>query len=180
MPEKFAEIFENITDPFARVEKLFELSGMPKRTAATIAKRIQKRYNNANLAVKDVRTKDILVGLESKIEMALDYMDDSTFAKANLRDIAITLGILIEKRQLLRGEPTQILSVEERTQLNISIPLIIKEAKRRGMTFDMDPIDADSEPGVHVRLLPHKNQTERKLDKTKETMTRRRKEINLE
>jgi len=180
LPEEFAEIFEEITDPLARVEKLLELTDMPKRTAKTIMRRIQTRYNNANRAVKDIKTKDIVVGLESKIEMALEYMDDTAFAKANLRDLGIVLGILIEKRQLLRGEPTQILSVEERMSLDISIPLIVKEAQRRGMTIDMDPIDASSEEGVHARLLPHKNQTERKLDKTAETMTRRRKEINIE
>ena len=180
LPEQFAEIFEEITDPLARVEKLLEMADMPKRTAKTIMRRIQTRYNNANRAVKEIRTKDIVIGLEAKIDMALEYMDDTVFAKANLRDLSIALGILIEKRQLLRGEPTQILSTEERKTLDISIPLIVKEAQRRGMIIDMTPIDARSEEGVSARLLPHKNQTERTLNKTAETMKRRRKEINIE
>lgn len=179
-PEKFAEIFEEITDPLARVEKLLEMADMPKRTAKTIMRRIQTRYNNANRAVKEIKTRDITVALESKIGMALEYMDDTVFAKANLRDLSIALSILIEKRQLLRGEPTQILSTEERTTLDISIPLIVKEAQRRGMLIDLAPIDASSEEGVSARLLPHKNQTERTLNKTAETMKRRRKEINIE
>lgn len=180
LPEEFAEIFEQITDPLARVEKLLEMADMPKRTAKTIMRRIQTRYNNVNRAVKEIKTRDIVSALESKIELAFDYMDDTAFARASLRDLSITLGILIEKRQLLRGEPTQILSTEERQTLDISIPLIVKEAQRRGMIIEMTPIDASSEEGVSARLLPHKNQTERTLNKTAETMTRRRKEINIE
>ena len=40
---------------------------------------------------------------------------------------------LIEKRQLLKGEPTQIISVDERKTLNQLLPLLIVEAQRRNV-----------------------------------------------
>jgi hypothetical protein len=43
---------------------------------------------------------------------------------------------MIEKRQLLRGEPTQIISDAERKKLHELLPLAIAEAQRRGLTLD--------------------------------------------
>ena len=48
-------------------------------------------------------------------------------------------GILIEKKQLLAGLPTSILSIEDRRSINQMLPLLLKEANRRGITIDQTP-----------------------------------------
>jgi hypothetical protein len=47
------------------------------------------------------------------------------------------LGVMIEKRNLLRGEPTAIISDHERKKLHELLPALLEEAKRRGaVTLD--------------------------------------------
>ncbi len=43
---------------------------------------------------------------------------------------------MVEKRQLLRGEATVIVSDLERKKLNELLPLLIAEGQRRGITIE--------------------------------------------
>ena len=61
-------------------------------------------------------------------------------ADANFRDLSMGVAQLIEKRQLLKGEPTQIVSVDERKTLNQLLPLLIQEAARRGVIVSPPPM----------------------------------------
>ena len=74
--------------------------------------------------------------LDTNIEKALLYLDDFVLAGASAKDLAIVTGILLDKRQVLKGEPTQRISIEERGKLEDLIPMLISEAKRRGMAID--------------------------------------------
>ena len=65
----------------------------------------------------------------------MTYIDDYVMADANYRDLCMGLGILVEKRQLLKGEPTQIISVDERKTLNQLLPPLIVEAQRRNVAI---------------------------------------------
>lgn len=90
---------------------------------------------------KSYSLKETMEQIDSKIAMALDCMDDFTFANASLKELGIYFGIMVDKGQLLRGQPTQILSIEERKNINELMPYLIQEAKRRGITIDMEPIE---------------------------------------
>lgn len=155
-PELAAAVGEQI-DKHDRLKdflKAAEACGMPKAMANALKRRMETRYLPATEAFRKTDTRELLRLLDDRAVKALEYMDDVAFAEAPLRDLAVSLGILIEKRQLLRGEPTQILTVEERSNLNDLIPAIVKEAKRRGMVIDSTPVRVDDEDGVHTTVLP--------------------------
>ncbi len=69
------------------------------------------RVEGSKLAKKittDSNTKeDFLSALKKKREEALASLTQDKLEKANARDTAISLGILIEKVQLLSGQPTE-------------------------------------------------------------------------
>jgi hypothetical protein len=63
--------------------------------------------------------------------------------------LAIITGILTEKEQLLLGKPTQILSHQERKNLNELIPVLIQEARRRGIDFG---ISAETTDAIYTEI----------------------------
>jgi hypothetical protein len=89
--------------------------------------------------------------MEEKLYRALLMMDDTVIAAAGPRDLSTMIAMLTEKRQLLRGEPTAIVSVEQRGSLARLGRLILEEMKRRGEVVDAEPtapkIDDEDEGG---------------------------------
>ena len=83
---------------------------------------------------------------EEKLHMIRHYMDDKTMAEASARDLGLIAGVLIEKRQLLRGEPTQIISDHERRKIHELMPELVAEAKRRGLTVDGQVLEKTVSP----------------------------------
>ena len=65
-----------------------------------------------------------------------EFFDDKVMAEASARDIMLGIGVMIEKRNLLRGEPTAIISDHERKKLHELLPALIAESKRRGITVE--------------------------------------------
>lgn len=88
---------------------------------------------------KKLTTDTIVEGLEDKLAKVLHHMDDERFQEANLSTLVKAAGLLIDRRALLRGEPTQIVSSEERAALPKLLPILLLEAKRRG--FDARVIE---------------------------------------
>ena len=152
-PEQTAVALENLVDPLAKFEEIAEAAGLPKKTVNILARRLKRRWVPVADKMRVVSQKDLLMKIEDKMVQSLDYMDDVTFASAPLRDLAMCFGILHDKRQLLMGQPTQILSVTERKELNELIPDIIAEAQRRGITIDAAPVNAQMEEGVSTHVV---------------------------
>lgn len=152
-PENTAAALEALSDPFAKLKDAAEACGFPQVTIQALVRRMETKYKPVGDEITALKTPALLSLIEEKIGMCLEHMDDYTFANAELRDLAVTFGILAEKRQLLRGEPTQILSVNERTHMNDLLPMIVKEATRRGMTIDATPTQVEHEAGVDTRVL---------------------------
>ena len=160
-PERAADVVMNDPsgeDPIKRFMEAAESCGMPKGMALSLKKRMETRYLPASESLRAVNTGTLIQYLDDRALKALEYMDDAVFAEAPLRDLAVSMGILIEKRQLLRGEPTQILTIEERSSLDDLIPLIVDEAHRRGMTIDNNPMRANDIEGEAVTVLPQEPQ----------------------
>lgn len=137
-PEAVADLMLAHSNQFKTLETAMKESGLHRNTASAILKRVKARNLPVVHELKNITTKEIMSQLDSKIQMTLDYMDDFVIAGANYRDLTIGLGIMLEKRQLLNGEPTQIMSMEERKNLNELLPYIIAETRRRGITIDQN------------------------------------------
>ena len=124
--------------------------GLNQKVTNALLKRLEQPVNGN----KKYSPKELLEQLDLKIALGLDYMDDLAFASASLKELSISMGILIEKRQLLQGQPTQIMSHQEVKELDELIPALYEECKRRGLTIEATPIHHDDEEPVDVLPPP--------------------------
>ena len=140
-PDKAAVLVDSVTDPdvygkLHRIRQAIKDSGLPERFGKAILKRLETRYLNVKTEIRALKTGEILDMIGEKIHLAGQYLDDHAMAEASARDLMLGMSALVEKRQLLRGEPTQIVSDLERKRLNELLPLLHSEMSRRGITYD--------------------------------------------
>lgn len=70
---------------------------------------------------------------------ALDtYLSDdeawfSKLEKASLRDVAIMEGVYIDKLQALRGQATQVISIQHQEKLDQVLPALMQIMQQRGL-----------------------------------------------
>lgn len=143
-PEVAAAAIEAAADPMAetqkeaiaRVNEALKASGLPDKVSEALVRRLKVKYANATFAARELRTTEILEMLGKKIDHAAFYLDDKVLSEASARDLMLGITALVEKRNLLRGEPTAIVSDHERKKLNELAPALLAEIKRRGMTLE--------------------------------------------
>lgn len=148
-PAKFAAIVDAATEPEAKLEsirKVFKDYGLPPIASEALLRRIRQKYFGVVEATRSLKSGEIVDALNNKIDLALRYMDDKTMSEASFRDLALGTAAMIEKRQLLRGEPTQIISDAERAKLHELLPRVIAEAQRRGLTVEGQVTSKSIEP----------------------------------
>ncbi len=98
-----------------------------------------------------------LQSLDHTIERVLGGLTQKKVDKAGIRDLAVAYGILIDKKQLLEGKPTQILSIEERREMPQLLRLLLAEAERREMTLT---VDTRSDEAVGTDVAPREGTVE--------------------
>ena len=143
-PEIAAAAIEAAADPLLKTQKAaiekvnaeLEAAGLPAKVNQALVRRMMVKYANAITVKKAASTKEIIDGLEKNICLIDSYIDDKVCAEANLRDLGLVKSALIEKRNLLRGEPTTIISDAERAKLTDLLPVLIEEGKRRGIIIE--------------------------------------------
>ena len=119
------------------VDRLLDLCrtlGMEKMQIATIRNRILP--SKIREASRDDR--EVIERLRQARDRALDYLDDVTLASAPAKDLANIVAVLTDRIQLLSGQPTQIMRVEDRRTLNELGEALFNELNRRGIkTIDV-------------------------------------------
>lgn len=153
-PEVAAAALEAAADPVAetqkaaleRVNQQLQAAGVPDRVSDALLRRLRTKYANTVFAARELRTAEILEMLGKKIDLAAFYLDDKVMSEASARDIMLGLGVLIEKRNLLRGEPTAIISDHERKKLHELAPALLAEIKRRGLTIEGQVLEKSVAP----------------------------------
>lgn len=159
--EKGADVIAALTDPQrGTFKEIARSEGMSQRAVERLNDKVDSTLVATKLKLEHVRTKDLLRLVSHNVKRVLEAFSDEDIARASLKDKAITTGILLEKRQLLAGEPTQILSIHDRGKLDELVAVIIKESVRRGVTIDVtngtaQVINADNDPyTTHQRPDP--------------------------
>lgn len=143
-PELAAAALEAASDPWSesrrkaieRVNSQLKELGIPDKVSEALVKRLKVKYAGAVYAAKELRTAEILEMLGRKIDLCAFYLDDKVLSEASARDIMLGMTALVEKRNLLRGEATVIVSDLERKKLHEMMPLLIAEGQRRGITIE--------------------------------------------
>lgn len=137
------ELVENAVD---KVNQAMQDAGFRERVRASLVRRLKVKHGDEETIPHRPNTQEITGLIEEKIHLGLTYMDDKVFSEASFRDLSVGVSALIEKRALLRGEPTQILSNHERAKLHELLPLAIAEAQRRGLTIPGTVTEKTIEP----------------------------------
>jgi len=139
-PEKVARFIEAFADDSYdnNISKLADTVGLPQSTARALVRRLEGKFQPVVEEARRVTSDFLVKKIEDKLPILLDAIDRDKVDKSTLRDIAVAFGVLAEKRQLLKGEPTQILTYEERKNLNSLGPALFRELKRRDMVIDVD------------------------------------------
>lgn len=135
-PAKAAAAIEAMTDPYQGVQDAMTASGLPAQTIAALMKRLRVKYQNVTSEVRNLQTGELSEIIGKKIHLLSLYLDDKVASEASARDLAMAMAQLTEKRQLLRGEPTAIVSDHERAKLHELLPKLIAEGQRRGITIE--------------------------------------------
>lgn len=143
-PAKAGELLALLTTPSeARLGEIAEAVGLSKEVVGRFVEVMRTSYMAFNEEVREVSANEFLPLIDTRAKQALQFMTPEKMAAANVRDLAVMFGVLMEKRQLLRGEPTQILSVDDRRQMTTLMPFMLKEAQRRGMMPDVVTVEAN-------------------------------------
>ncbi|KKK77659.1 hypothetical protein LCGC14_2851380 [marine sediment metagenome] len=120
-----------------RAKSIAEECGLGEGFVNAIKKRLERKHIATTEALRATNNKELLAVLDDRLFRMLQYMDDFVMADASLRDLSFSAEMLMRQRQLLLGQPTQILSVQERRNINDLLGACFKEAKRRGMTIEV-------------------------------------------
>ena len=155
-PEAAAAAIDAATDPLTSIRKAAKESGLPLSTVQALIKRMETRHRPLTDEIKTFKTKELLGMIEDRLFRALHYLDDVVLSGSNARDLAVIAGVLFDKRQLLRGEPTEIQS-REKSMENVEIlKVAMRELASRGMVTVVDgkPVFADKALQENAALPP--------------------------
>ena len=146
-PERAAAVLDAMTDPrYEALTQACEAAGLSKRVSSGLVNRLRQKYYGVLTEAKNLQKRDLDDLLGKKIHLMLHYIDDSNAAQAGVRDLAMGAAQLIEKQQLIRGEPTAIISDHERAKLHELAPALLREIKRRGLTIEGHIVEKVIEP----------------------------------
>lgn len=147
-PEKAAAIIDAATDPSLTIQAIAEAEGVPQRTADTLVERFRKRYGGTSGVLAKLKSEAIEERVGAVAVEILDSIDAEDLKKANLYQKVLSSAILIDKRQILNREPTEVISIEDRRMLPELASALMEEIKRRENTVDVTPVSSQpvSEP----------------------------------
>jgi hypothetical protein len=132
-------LFEFATQPADAVRQGLLARGFSATTVDRFLELMRQKETGAGQLVKGYSQRDFLAQLREKSQLALSHVTPEKLEAAGVKDIAITVGILTEKAQLLDNRPTAIFSFEERAPMADLLKVALKEAGRRQMVIDLDP-----------------------------------------
>jgi hypothetical protein len=113
-----------------------EAAGVPRKMAMALGRRVAMNYGPVKEEFKKLDLKALATATQEKAQMILSYIDEAAIVGMNAKDLAMAFGILVDKAQLLGGRPTQIYDFNIRRKLEVLMPELLAEAKRRGITVE--------------------------------------------
>ena len=119
--------------------ELMKRAGVPAELAGQVAARIDANTGNAAPIPERLDSAYFLEMTEQKLAKFLRALDDQTIASMTGNDLVKAVSVFIEKRALLRGEPTQIVSHRDRQRIDEVIKMLWESAQKRGITLDLRP-----------------------------------------
>ncbi len=112
--------------------------GYDANTMERLAERCQGRPLSARGRFR-LDDQELLAVIDDRLARVFEYFDDHVLSKMDGRNLMVAAGILTDKRQLLRGEPTAITRFQDMRKMDEILEAVGKELKRRGKLVDVTP-----------------------------------------
>lgn len=149
--ERQAKALMAATDPtLATIKAAAEEAGVSPGVMSKFMTLLSQELGSTQTAIKEARIDNVKKLFGSTVERILGKVTEEDIENASLRDKMVAAGIATEKWLLMRGQPTQILAVEERMKLDEIAPAILKELERRGVDLILDPSTGAYSPAKPV------------------------------
>jgi len=111
------------------------LANLEREATAVDSEKLLAKWNKDIAARGPVTDKSLLADVEEIIGLLIFFLRENTVALARTspKDHVATLVKLVEKRQLLKGEPTAITRLEDVRKVDEALEALYAEAERRGL-----------------------------------------------
>ena len=126
-------------EKYAMLRQAMKDAGLKPTMITGFMKRLRTNFAPVLANAERLTTQELIKQLESKLSLTLGFMDEFAVSQASFKDMSIALGLMIDRKQLLEGKPTMVLDHTTRLQIQESLPMLIQEAKRRGITIENPP-----------------------------------------
>ena len=144
---KWAEIGRQLGMDHRNAQKAHQRahSKMAQQGPAPSQERQQELQETCKEALEKVRGKiddKMLSAAAAEVaQMALWRLlnDHALWDRASIKELASVSVMMIDKRQLLRGEPTQITKIQDIRELDEMAKLLHEEMEKRGLMIDVTP-----------------------------------------
>lgn len=136
-------------NPFLKDMKEFreacKRAGLRPSIVNALERRMKVQYGPVVAEGKRMLAEEILPMLQEKIQTGAGYLDDYAWSTMSGKDIGVVMGILIDRHELLSGRPTQRVDFTARLEVAQSLPMLMAEARRRGIELPM--VEVVRDPG---------------------------------
>lgn len=116
---------------------LVKRSGVSGVLAEEVARALEMMAGAAEMPAERLDSAYFLEEVERKLALGLASLTPVKIAGASVGDLQKLVSMLVEKRALLRGEPTQIVSHRERRRIDEVLPMLVAAAQKRGVVLDL-------------------------------------------
>ena len=131
----------NVGHCYARAQAKMLQAGPPP------TQELQEACDAALAAIRGKIDDKVLSAASAEISyMALWRLahDPQIWNRASVKDLAAVAGMMVDKRQLLRGEPTQVIKIQDIRKLDEMAKALHEEMERRGLLVDVTPEAGDA------------------------------------
>ena len=149
-PDRAADLMVAVTDKMqAKLAQTARDCGVPSAVAQAVNTRLRTKFGAFREGMENIQNKEITLLFDDFIRRALNSITDEDIEDAPMKDRMTAVAIAFDKRQILRGEPTQIVSIAEMEHVDKLAQALLKESQRRGIVYDIN-----AEGGVKPFDLP--------------------------
>lgn len=145
LPERAAPPAEDanteVCTPQMALQERHTSGGASSVPVETAYNRFIRNRTAADRVLKKAQADDQMVErILRRLDMLDAFISDDEnmwekLQKASLRDLAIFEGVYVDKLQALRGQATQVISVQHQEKLDQVLPLLMQVMQQRGLTM---------------------------------------------
>ncbi len=111
-------------------------AGIPPRIAQALGRRVEMQFGPIKSEIRKLTHAEQVTATTAAAQLVLAHIDEVSIAGMNAKDLAIAYGVLVDKALILGGKPTQIIDFNVRARIEVLMPQMLAEARRRGITVD--------------------------------------------